>query len=101
MLEVDLLYGKLLRALFLAETEIHALGCTEVVVSASLLGACSGPGVHSLEHPNPRQKWKEIRHGNTVCWMASSGRTPSRTRTVCDNSMLTRLCLFRSRGAHP
>ena len=60
VLEVDLLYGKPLHALSCAETGSHALGCTVGLVTASMLGACSGTGVHSSEHPYPRQKWKEL-----------------------------------------
>ena len=31
---------------------------------------CAGPGVPIPEHPYPGQKWREVRHDNTVTWLA-------------------------------
>ena len=30
----------------------------------------AGPGVPIPEHPYPGQKWREVRHDNTVTWLA-------------------------------
>ena len=40
--------------------------------AAPALRVCfaAGPGAPIPEHPFPGQKWREVRHDNTVTWLA-------------------------------